>query len=159
MPTQFDLKTWTPQLLLPDDPRDTSGFATMLVEIDRCSTCQQWMVNLAPRLRSAVGRAPFPLWHALAVEEQARRAGLRLQSIARAGNDDDHYICMTCQAEGKAFIVCAHCKQQRSADDIQEGFGMGDRDYLCTHCYATTPARLWDRLRDELREQHRYDYD
>lgn len=70
---------------------------------------------------------------------------------------DDEPICIECEQAGKSDFLCALCKERKRSNKKQESFG-DPSEFLCTDCYETKPAKIWDEKVDELVEAHRYDY-
>lgn len=92
-------------------------------------------------------------------KEQMIRGGIKEQSSVHDCNGKP--ICIDCKESGKIEFTCRMCEQKKPSSKIQESFGYseGDIDYLCTDCYETCPAKIWDEKVEELNSEHKYDYE
>lgn len=136
---------YTP-VIIAAAPEGGKGLGTMAVALETCPTCGKWMIH--PRHSNA------DLYNHNAPADQIHRAGWVLRSDARVNN---HTICQDCKLGGKAIVVCSLCNQSRPTTEIQEAIGSFGTSYLCNHCYQTMPAATWDRKKEELEREHRYD--
>lgn len=113
-----------------------------------CASCRKPMMKKAP-----YGLFPLSIDHDQAA--QTARAGVVIESMSTI---DDKKICVECEKAGKAFSTCALCKTPKPSSRIEESFGE-PAEYLCSDCYETVPAKVWDEKAQELRDRHRYDFE
>lgn len=71
---------------------------------------------------------------------------------------DDNPICEVCAEKGKASFTCSLCGKELQSNMIKESFG-DPAEYLCTECYTTVPASVWDEKVKKLEEAHRWDFE
>lgn len=137
---------YTPKII---ENRDSSVYATFVIQLKKCATCQTPML---PK----ISRDIFPKWQRVDALAQIERAGWQAESTSldKRGNP----ICGRCATLGKASFVCAMCHQERSSDQVQLSFG-DPAEHLCKTCYATKPAQEWDQRIEALEEAHRYDFE
>jgi ribosomal protein L37AE/L43A len=72
---------------------------------------------------------------------------------------NDRPICVECEKAGRASFTCHMCKTQHPSDALQESFGIFPTDHLCKKCYHTVTAAAWETEVEQLREEHRYDFE
>jgi RecJ-like exonuclease len=94
----------------------------------------------------------FPLMNGQ--EKQMREKGVVYKSQSMVENE---YICEVCEGEGKAVFTCFICNTLKKSDKIQLKIG-DPPEFLCTDCYSSITADLWDRAVQALKEIHKYDY-
>lgn len=135
---------------IPDIPfkQGRFGYARVLIEVCKCPGCSKWMVK-KPR----TGPEPFPPYFRLQLPVQLERAGILF--ISQSTDENDNPICTECEAAGKGGFRCALCKQVKTK--AEETFGY-PAESLCTDCYETTPAKVWDEKCDQLRNDHQWDF-
>lgn len=118
------------------------------LETSPCASCKRPMLKKAKE-------GLFPFTYDFTQEKQMEALGVVLESSSRI---DDNKICVECEAEGKASITCSLCDQSKPSSKMQESFG-DPAEYLCSDCYATVPAKVWDDKMEELRKTHRWDFE
>ena len=111
--------------------------------LSRCEVCKN---PLLPPLFKVDGFGSF--WW----EHSRKELGIREAAHSKLVDD----ICTQCAAEGVTF-KCSACKETRNADQLYEAIG-DPADFLCLPCYETVPAKKWDELMKQLRQQHQHDY-
>ncbi len=131
-------------------PRQEGTYWLFAFALAICGKCGRSMLPVSAKKANY-----FPRYHRNRIEEQARRAGIRWETSAR--DKEEHILCDECAITGNITFVCYICKQERQRTDIQETFGEPP-DYLCTPCHQTVSAAEWQRIVEELLEQHRYDF-
>ena len=136
------LIAYKPQVVFPMDTRGI-GYGVMLVQLCQCPCCKQMMFD------------GFPKWFYIELDAQLKRAKWVKKSDIIV---DDKHICVTCEKAGKADFLCALCEQRKPTDKLNDSFG-DPAEHLCTDCYETVPAIVWDKKVNELQEEHRYDFD
>lgn len=150
-----DTKNFTPM-------RDkNSQVGVMLVSLSKCGHCKKIMVY--PPRSQGHDFSTFPVWMGNAFDVQVKRAGWVLAAIKGDTTTQDEgrirVICVGCAAAGHASFTCKLCKEKRSSDLEQAGYGdWDDRDSVCKPCYETVPAKEWEETLDEISKEHRYDY-
>lgn len=139
------IREFVPTVLAPD-------IAVMLVRCQSCTQCRRTMIEKSDRARSA-----FPLYMHASVDAQIKRAGWVDASYAT--NENGGQLCVECAVAHAAF-KCYACNLVRRGEP-KETFGWGSLmtvHYLCLHCFETVPAKRWEELQDELRQEHQYDH-
>ena len=124
----------------------------MMFDTDICPICNKHMIKQWPK---NYDNPYFPNYIEMTQQAQAERAGVVFRSNVTV---DEHYICVECAEAGKADFLCVLCNERKSTDKIQERYG-DPPDFLCKDCYKTVSAEVWETKCDELREEHRYDFD
>ena len=128
-------------------------YATFLVDIKKCSICNNLMV-VKPSQRY-FEKNTFPIYYELDFTAQAKRANLHFVSNIKV---NDEYICIECAKGGKATFLCVLCNTRKSSNKEKETFG-DPPEVLCTDCYETVSAKIWDDKCEQLSAQHRYDFE
>ena len=128
------------------------NWAEMLVELKKCSICHKLML---PDYPAHFARSIFPTYFPIDFNAQLKKAGWEKMSDVKV---DDNYICEECAKSGKADFLCVLCGQRKLTDKIEESFG-DPPEFLCSDCYATVSAKIWDDKVEELRDIHRWDFE
>jgi len=131
---------FTPTVLAP-------GFGVVMVATETCAACMRTMI------RTGTG-AGFPAFWRAGRVEQMKRAGWAERAYAT--NASDKPLCKDCAPTAGAFR-CALCKQERHGV-AEDSYG-DPAEHLCTPCYETVPAKVWDEKDRELQKAHRYDFE
>jgi len=118
------------------------------VRAEKCELCGRVMIPKAP---SGI----YANYFEDTQEEQAKRKKLQFISDIKV---DGKYICQDCADKGKADFLCVMCKERKQSDKKEISFG-DPKEYLCTDCYETVPAKDWDLKVDEMENLHRWDYE
>ena len=123
-------------------------FVQITVVVSDCAACKKPMLPKDAR------------WPSLSTETreaQAKRLGVALASSSysrsRGGN-----LCVSCAEAGADTFLCAICKLERPTGQEQESFGY-PAESVCKTCYATVPAKEWERAVERLEDRHKYDFD
>jgi hypothetical protein len=125
-------------------------FVQITVVVEDCAACKKPMLPKSPALR----------WPALSQETreaQAKRLGVALESTSYSSSRGG-MLCTDCAEAGADTFVCVICKLKRSTGQEQESFGF-PAESVCKACYATVPAKEWERVVDRLEDRHKYDFD
>jgi len=130
-------------------PGHKDGYVAMLVKAQPCPSCDKTMVHPPHR------RKPFPVFFQLTFEKQLADMGLVIQSQYLR---DAEYICTECAEAGKAGFTCALCEEWRSNGTAKESYG-DPSEHLCTPCFETVSAKIWQEAKDRLYEEHKYDFE
>ena len=141
-----EIENYTPEVI----KSDSCFYGLVLVELEKCPLCHKYMIDII-----GVKYGLFPKWRRITIEKQIERAGWAQRSSVKV---DDKNICNECVKAGKADFLCALCKQRKPTNKIKDSFG-DPAEFLCTDCYETVPAKVWDEKTSKLREKHRYDYE
>ncbi len=118
------------------------------LETTQCASCRRPMLKKAKE-------GLFPFTYDFTQEKQMKSLGVVLESSSRI---DDDKICVECEAVGKASITCVLCDTVKPSSKKQESFG-DPAEYLCSDCYATVSAKVWDEKTEKLRKAHRWDFE
>ena len=132
---------------------DGTTYGLMVVGLKACPKCQRYMV--AAYIPKGMWHSVFPLFYKINFPEQVRRAGWVIESDVQV---DNKYICKDCEKAGLADFECSLCRQRKPTSKIEERFG-DPPDFLCSDCYESVTAKVWDDAVKDLREEHRYDYE
>jgi len=132
-----------------------SLYGKLLVPLTHCPSCNEVMLKRYSFNWSGF-ESIFPASLQLQLREQLSRAGIRTYSQFK--NKDDKFICVECAKEGKDTFICYLCEEERTSDLQQTQHG-DPPEYLCTICYESVPAKVWDEAEDKLRASHKYDYE
>jgi len=143
----MDVAKYIPQIV--DDK-----YALFLVSLSVCPKCGHEMIA-SPDRYGGRWTDMFPKYEKATLEAQAKRAGLHIKSRVRV---DGEYICTSCEQEGKADFLCELCGQRKPTDKIKESFG-DPAEYLCSDCFETVTAEVWEKKAEELHEIHRWDFE
>lgn len=143
----IDVETFVPKVI-------HNGYAIMLVRVMECATCGKLMVN-KPKSREDLEQNIFPAYISVSFENQLKRANWVQQSSAKV---DGRYVCMECVVAGRVEFLCALCKDRKSSDKEQASFG-DPPEFLCSDCFTTVTAQIWDQKVDELEKRHRWDFE
>ena len=125
-------------------------YGVMMVELEVCPLCTQVMIMEPGR-----NGHPFPTALQDTFTAQRLRAGWQTQSEVQQGHD---YICTACAEAGRATFVCALCEQERPSSEVHDSWG-DPVESLCTTCYQTVPAAIWEAKTKQLYERHRWDFE
>lgn len=125
------------------------GHVEMLVMTHKCPTCKN------PTMKGLESHSIFNVRNGLNQKDQMMAAGIRMESKVDVNGIK---ICQQCEKEGKATIHCQLCDKDQPADMVEESTGW-PYVYLCKDCYATVPAKVWDKKLSDLQHEHRYDLD
>ena len=139
------LENYCPHLL-------EGNWAEMLVELKKCHICGKFML---PDYHNYFAKSIFPTYFPIDFDAQLKKAGWGKMSDIKV---DDEYICQECAKAGKADFLCVLCKQRKPTDKEKESFG-DPPEFLCSDCYETIPAKVWDEKVEELHGLHRYDFE
>ena len=133
-------------------PIRLGGYGLMLVNLDQCVVCSLPMVR---RSWDMPHSSPFPPYDPVSLKAQAQRAGWVFAGKLQVNAET---ICERCERADRARAACYLCKRERKASEVREAIG-DPPEYLCTPCYDSVPARVWDRAVKELEEAHRWDHE
>lgn len=136
-----ELEKYVPEVV--DD-----SHAKMIVRLSKCKTCGHFMVAKPGRTHT------FPQYHALQFEAQAKRAGFKIQSHVKV---DDNYICFYCLVNDQAKFLCSLCRQRKASSKEQYHYG-DPAEFLCTDCYDTVSAKVWEEAVKQIEHDHQYDF-
>ena len=125
-------------------------YIKVLLELERCSVCDCLMMDVTGLKKVS------PKYYKLELVKQLEKAKIQKRSSVYIGSDS--WLCEKCAAEDKARFKCALCRQDKKSSEIKQSFGY-QPEYLCTSCYATAPAKIWDEKVTQLREAHRWDFE
>ncbi|MCJ7507540.1 MAG: hypothetical protein MUO85_02265 [candidate division Zixibacteria bacterium] len=143
-----EIENYIPTVI--SDELGQTHYGKVLVELEKCHICHRYMINSRDAKYGL-----FPKYDKITIEKQMERAGWVQRSSVEV---DEKYICCECAEAGKADFHCSLCNQRRLTDKIQESFG-DPAEFLCTPCYESVPAKVWDEKVEKLREVHRYDFE
>ena len=130
-------------------------FGKLIVPLTKCPSCEEIMLKRYSFNWSGF-ESIFPAQHGARLKEQLLRAGILIYSKFK--NKDDQFICVDCAKAGKDTFTCYLCEEERTSDLRETQFG-DPPEYLCTVCYESVPAKVWDEAEDKLRKSHRYDFE
>ncbi len=128
--------------------KNDKGQYLFVLQHEICSKCGRDMVT--PPKNNDV----FPYWIGNNFKAQAERAELVIRSSTKV---DDFYICCDCEKDGLADFECQLCKKRKTTNKIQKSFG-DPADFLCSDCYETVSAKVWDAAKDKLLEKHQHEF-
>ena len=131
------------------DDHGNEVFASIVVELNKCGVCNRPMFPSTWK-----GRYGF-LARSWEIDKLMQSAGFVWDS--NVDSPLGHNICTECAADGKGSFICSLCGQERRADQVKENYGYPVSDYLCTVCYETQSAKLWDEWDHKLHKAHQYD--
>lgn len=140
------MNNFTPTII---EDNETSAYATMLVQVEKCPLCGCWMLEKPKRIWDT-----FPKYCMLGFDRQLKNADWREMTFATG---EHQHICKQCSEEGKAVFTCALCKTNKPTSEIQATFG-DPAEFLCKSCYVTVPASVWDENIKRLEDEHKYDF-
>ena len=150
----MDIKDYCPHII--DKRLDIidkqTRYAEMLVELRVCPICDIYML---PEYKVDYRHSIFPIYIPIDYNAQLKRAGWGKMSSITV---DDIYICEECANAGKADFLCALCKERKPSNKEEESYG-DPPESLCSDCYETVPAKVWEEKKDELYTEHRYDFE
>ena len=138
---------FTPQVV----KKSWATYGIMLVELSICPICERYMVVPQP----STWDSPFPIYNALSFETQLKKAGWARRSYIEV---DSVKICQDCANSGKADFLCALCGERKETSKVHDSFG-DPGEFLCSDCYATVPASVWENKVSQLHDTHRYDFE
>jgi len=117
----------------------------------KCGICEKLMIR---RINNSnyFEKDFFPGWVEMNQDAQMKRGGL-----VYVGNTKTHngLMCQGCEKDGKGEFRCELCFEMKPTNKIEERFG-DPTDFLCTDCYESAPAKIWDEKVDELESEHQY---
>jgi len=140
------MENYTPKIL------NNGEYVEMIIQAEKCPICGKIMIK---KVEDNILNSLFPGYKEMNQVAQAKRAGIVFKSYTKV---DDKIICEECERSGKADFLCACCNERKTTDKMHESFG-DPPDYLCTDCYNTVPAKIWDDKVNELMERHQYDFE
>ena len=122
------------------------------VALHKCPTCGRWMLDPSADRTRHVFATEYPdqLREYLALADWRFASGVTV--------NDDSIICEQCASENKGSLTCALCGEVRESSQKQTSVG-DPPEFLCTVCYETKPAKVWEEKYKELLKAHRYDYE
>lgn len=126
----------------------------------RCPECQRWTFPLYVfKDNGESGCCEYvDLGSGSHVKSRLEKLGI-LPQVGVYGNDGK-MVCSECATGGKVTFTCAECNIRQPILEIQDSFGHPDRaEFLCKTCYGRMTAESWDKKRDELTTEHRYDWE
>ncbi len=124
-------------------------YIQMLIRGQKCHTCEKIMILKCNQYDL------FPRSYQVDQEAQMKKGNLVYKTSVTS---NERYICHECVLNNKAVFTCSLCKEEKSTAKIKVSIG-DPAEYLCTDCYAVTPAKEWDEIKNNLQEDHRYDYE
>jgi len=127
---------------------DHAVYLEMLIEANKCHTCEKIMLPKIPR-------GLFPNYRHVNQDAQMKVSGLVYSTYTEV---DGRRICEECKNSGKISILCALCNERKPSDKEQESFGY-PAEYLCKDCYETVTAKVWEDKCEDLSSSHRYDFE
>lgn len=139
MSNKDEIQDFTPQILCNGE------YTVMLLKTEMCPKCLKTMMKEDKLRYSGV----FPVWRELNQQSQMKKAGIVFQSMVKSNN---RYICVECAEGNKATIHCALCKQDKPSNKQKESFGCDPAEFLCSDCYETVPAKVWEEKVEKLQE-------
>ena len=122
---------------------------TFLLRTQKCKTCNKDMI-----VKPKDNRETFPYYVRNDFDAQSKRCGLVYRSNIKV---DDSYICIKCEQAGEASFECALCNERKSSEKKHKSYG-DPPEFLCTDCYETVPAKVWEEKESELYDEHKYDF-
>lgn len=125
-------------------------YVDVLLELKLCAECRK------PMFPNTKDNLPGPNFFRLTLAAQGKLAGWPEKSSSR--NSENERICSTCEAAGRAKILCALCKKLWPSDSYEECIGY-PAEYLCKYCYMTVSAKVWNGMVTKLEAEHRWDGD
>jgi len=128
-------------------------YAKMIVAISSCPICKKIMIN--GYNETYYDLSTFPVNWMVGFTAQIKRAGWVISSGIKV---NDEYICTECKLAGRGYFNCALCGEEKPLNKEKESFG-DPAEYLCSDCYESIPAKVWDDKVNDLRMQHRYDFE
>ena len=113
-----------------------------------CPKCKKKMIDAGYfTLRNA-----FPAYYKKNLFEQLKEKNMVIRSDHQEGY---HYVCKDCIK--LIEFKCWGCKETKLRKEVK--YEEGDPpDFLCNGCYETKPAKEWDKLKEEISAEHRWDY-
>lgn len=142
-------------VLEPGAPQSQpTPYGLVAVPLENCPICQALMAPPGGAYAS-----PFERRHETSYEAQVSRA--RWEIVANVRTLGGKKICRACAKADKGLFRCDLCEKERPTSQVKERYGDPEyrEEYLCTPCFETVTAKVWNEKCDELRESHRYDYD
>lgn len=137
-----NLESYVPEII----ESNKTLYAKMFIQLETCSCCKKPMMKEAPY-------GVFPNWLKLNQKEQAIKADIQIFH-STIGYDK---ICKKCVEDGIVTFECHLCNTKKPLNKIQKEIG-SPSDYLCSDCYETIPAKMWDEKIEEMEENHKYDF-
>jgi hypothetical protein len=136
-------------------PAIDGDVARFQLRLQRCN-CGAAMIDIPVSYRNVSWvHDLFPRVSDEGLEAQMRRANIRFVSGSLDVNNKP--ICQQCEADGKSEFLCDLCQKVKPSSKRKERFG-DPPEFLCTDCYATTPAKVWEKAMNDLEQAHRWDY-
>lgn len=142
--TDKELENFVPVLVSCSSWTKTC-YVEIIIEPHACLECK---LPILPKITCG------PNWYNLQISSQWKRAKWPIEGVYI--DPREGYVCLPCQALGKATWECYHCHKQRAGKPKMD-IGCPS-DYVCEECYGTLTAKQWDELKEKLEEEHRYDY-
>ncbi len=133
------LKDFTPKSYLD------GKYTEIIIQTNVCNYCDNVMI---PERAMSL----FPMWHEANGKSQCGRGNLVIEDMKSSSDDR---ICVDCYKANKKVFKCYSCFRSQEMDQVYQDFY--HEEYLCKSCYASVPAKDWDKYIDEINENHKYD--
>lgn len=142
------MSEFTPQIIQEDEH---SAQISLRVRVRKCPICNKLMF---PDKEGHNNRAWNELlWYSADKHQQMK--SLRMVSTGEYVPMLEEYICEECTQAGRATFICKLCNHERAINLVQHSW-IGDA--LCTVCYESMSAKIWNEKYQELESAHRWDY-
>ena len=74
----------------------------------------------------------------------------------RQSYDNPEY-CESCKKSGAYDCQCEICCEVKPSNEMQISIGY-PAEYLCKSCFETTSAKKWEKMVEQLEEDHKWDH-
>lgn len=129
------------------------SYGVVAIRLNICDLCKREMI--VPIRSSDSLFALFGYLNEFSFQKQIKMAGWLEQSSISINGED---FCIECADKIELVFNCALCKQAKPKEKIQVEFGY-PAEIICTDCFDTVPAKIWDEKTKELEVRHRYDWE
>lgn len=129
-------------------------FISFELPVKECATCKKPMMKKD-------GSGLFSIWF-----EKNQTAQMKANDVVFVSNSrvEGELICVECEKKGLSSFECKGCNQTKPSSKKQKSFGCrcesdyDDMDYLCSDCYSSLSAKVWDEISAALEKEHEYDH-
>ena len=137
------MENYTPKL------HENGRYVEILLETNECPCCKKRMLKELPY------DSNFPHYHKINQKSQMESIGLVSKSNVMV---DNTYICVECRDAGKVNFLCELCGERKASNKEKISIGYPPV-FLCSDCYETVSAKVWDNKIEELNNEHQYDFE